>query len=279
MISFYPQPKLMQMIPTVPNALFGIERLNAGYQGPSVRVRRSSDFTVLDCRTAADIIAFCTGTNGFAAIAYDQSSNSRDLGQTTLGSQAKIYDSVTGLLKFGSTFVMSFDGVDDFLYRNDNCGVPNGSPEITTVTLFGAWTNTGNAPWSIGPPTGGGGPFEDCWYAGRNASTTMFAASRGPSRTFNTTDPTTTPGYLVQQKGLNANATAWVLRQNKTVCTQNAVTAGIQNLAIGVTRLASNVLQGQFCQMTCALHAHFNALLAGAELNALEQYLERMRVQ
>lgn len=279
MMSWYPVPQLMQCVATVPNALWGVERLNRGFGGATVRVRRSSDSAVSDCRTLADITAHCAGTNGFVSIAYDQSGNGRDIQHATASNQPKIYDSSTGILKFGRTAQMLFDAVDDFLYRTDNTGIPNGSPALTTFTLWGQWTNTANAPWSVGPATGGGGPFEDCWYAGRNTSTTMFAASRGPVRTFNTIDPSSTPQYCVQQKALNANATAWTLRQNKTACTQSAVTAGIQNLAAGITRLGSNVTETQFCAMTCAAHGHYNAVLAGADLDALEQYLERMRVQ
>lgn len=279
MMSWYPVPQLMQCVSTVPKGLWGIGRHNRGYAGATVRVRRSSDAAELDCKSQADIVTHCTGANGFCVTAYDQSSNGNDLTQATTANQPKLFDSSTGLLKFGSTPILSFDGTNDVLARGDICGIATGSPDLTTIALFGTWTNTGVTAWSTGPDSGASGL--DCWYSGHGASTTIFANYRGAFRTFNCTDPASAPSYFVYQKASGANANAITCRQNKSSLSENAVTAGAQNLSSSAaqTRMGAAVTGLQWAACTFAIHAHYNANLTSTVLDALEQYLERMRVQ
>jgi hypothetical protein len=266
----------MQYVITVPNALWGTERLNLGYRGPTMRVRRASDNATKDCYTRADIVSHCTGTNGFVNILYDQSGNARDLQPVSSSSrEPKVYDSSTGLLLSGNNLVMSFDGSDDILERADNCNIPTGSPALTSILYVGTWTNTSSAGWSMGPDSPGS---SNCWYLGHNASTTIFVSFRFGSRTFNCTDPSSGANYIVSRKAASANATAIDCRQNKSTLTQSAVTADTHVLAIGVTRLGGGPAGSQWAAMTAVVNGHWNAELTGADLDALEQYLERMRV-
>jgi hypothetical protein len=275
MIAWYPVSQLMQVVATVPNALWGIERLNRGYKGPTARVRRASDSVVADCYSQADIAAHCAGTNGFVNTLYDQSGNARDVTQATAASQPQCYSSATGVLKFGSTPVMQFDGTDDFLARNDNCGLPTGSPALTTVLLTGALTNTGIA-WSVGSDLTVNG---EAWYAARGTGTVAFSFRVFAYNFTAAPDPNSAPAYQLYQKALNALASATFIRENKTALTRTTGSDGTQVLNVGNTRLGASIAGGSCAAETVAVHGHWNALLAGADLAALEQVLERMRVQ
>ncbi len=268
----------MQLVPTVPNGLWSIERVNRGYNGPTVLVRRASDSASLGCYSQADIIAHCAGTNGFVSRVYDQSGSARDLAQGTTASQPKIYDSVTGLLKSGRTPIMAFDGTDDVLLRTDNTSLPDGSPAITTVMGISTWTNTGVTAWSVGPDILDG--VGRCWYGGHSAATTFFVSDRSSSRTWTCTDPAGFPCYVLYQKEASQSMHLIECRQNKTVLAQVSVAgAGTQVLSLGITRMGAAVQGAQWAAVNYFLHGHWNAKLIGGERDALEQVLERMRVQ
>jgi hypothetical protein len=85
-------------------AAYSLRRLDSGYSGDAVRVRRASDNTEQDIGFDANgdldtsaLATFCSGTNGFVKVWYDQSGNGNDAEQTTTASQPKIYDSSTGV--------------------------------------------------------------------------------------------------------------------------------------------------------------------------------------
>ena len=278
MIPLYPVPQIMQLVATVPNALWGIERLNRGYGGPTVNVRRASDNAAADCRSQEEIATLCAGTNGFVQTAYDQSGNGRDQSNATLAAQPKVYDSATGIVRSGATPLMQFDGVDDVLGRIDQCGINSvASPGLTTALMLGAWTNTGVTAWSLGPDNPGP---PNSWYQGHSASTTTFLSFRTGSRSFTCSDPSLARGYFVARKALNADASTIDLRQNKSTLTQTATVAGPMALeAGGATRVAAAVTAAQWAACTIGMLGHWQAQLSGAELDALEQVLERMRLQ
>jgi hypothetical protein len=84
-------------------AAYSLRLVYSYYDGPAIRVRRASDNAeqdigfsngVLDTSTLS---TFCSGTNGFVKVWYDQS-NGIDATQATTSQQPKIYDASTGVL-------------------------------------------------------------------------------------------------------------------------------------------------------------------------------------
>jgi len=82
---------------------FSLRKLNSTYTGNAIQVRRASDNTTQDIGfvnnqlDTSSLNTFCSGTNGFVTIWYNQSDVSNNLIQTTAASQPKIYDSSTGV--------------------------------------------------------------------------------------------------------------------------------------------------------------------------------------
>jgi len=82
---------------------FSLRKLNSSYSGNAIQVRRSSDNTTQDIGfvnnqlDTASLNTFCSGTNGFISIWYNQSDASNNAIQTTAANQPKIYDSSTGV--------------------------------------------------------------------------------------------------------------------------------------------------------------------------------------
>jgi hypothetical protein len=86
-----------------PNAEAGISfrKLRTDYSGSCIRVRRSSDNTEQDIGFVSNYIdtatltSFCSGTNGFIKIWYDQSENGNNVSQTSTSLQPQIVTSGT----------------------------------------------------------------------------------------------------------------------------------------------------------------------------------------
>jgi len=107
-------------------AAYSLRKLDRDYAGYAIRVRRASDNTEQDIGFNASrgldtsaLATFCSGTDGFVKVWYDQSSNGNDATQTTLGYQPKIYDSSTGVIENGSAGnekpAMEFNGTSQRL--------------------------------------------------------------------------------------------------------------------------------------------------------------------
>lgn len=86
-------------------AAYSLRRLRTGHTGYAVEVRRASDNSTRDIGFDADgnfhvsaLEEFCSGTDGYVTVWYDQTSNGYDVSQTDTTKQPKIYDSVTGLI-------------------------------------------------------------------------------------------------------------------------------------------------------------------------------------
>jgi hypothetical protein len=103
-------------------AAYSLRLLDSTYEGSAIRVRRASDNAEQDIGFDAGgdldttaLATFCSGTDGFVKVWYDQSGNGNDATQTTTGNQPKIYDSSTGVvtnndqpsLLFGSSAFMA----------------------------------------------------------------------------------------------------------------------------------------------------------------------------
>jgi hypothetical protein len=87
-------------------AAYSLRLLDSTYEGSAIRVRRASDNAEQDIGfdgngdlDTSALATFCSGTDGFVKVWYDQSGNENNATQTTIGNQPKIYDSVNGLIK------------------------------------------------------------------------------------------------------------------------------------------------------------------------------------
>jgi hypothetical protein len=90
-------------------AAYSLRLLDTNYEGSAIRVRRASDNAEQDIGFDAGgdldttaLATFCSGTDGFVKVWYDQA-GSNDATQTTTGNQPKIYDSSTGVIEEGSS--------------------------------------------------------------------------------------------------------------------------------------------------------------------------------
>jgi hypothetical protein len=101
-------------------AAYSLRKLRTAYSGSAIRVRRTSDnteqdigFNVFGELDTVSLASFCSGTDGFVKVFYDQSGNANDATQTATGSQPKIYDSVTGVVTENGKPAVEFDGSSD----------------------------------------------------------------------------------------------------------------------------------------------------------------------
>jgi len=287
MMTLYPVPPLMQSLATPPTALFGIERLNRGYTGPMMRVRRASDSASLDCYSQADIVTHCVGSNGFVSYAYDQSGNGRYLSQATLSLQPKIYDSATGLIKVGRTAMLLFSKTTQTrLSFPSLLGIPPGSPAITTAVVAGDWADTSPPAayqFGIGVNSSGDTVGEN-WAFGISTGLLFLTSRIGTRRFTPAPSPATGRNSFVAYKALNADASAWFLRQNRALLVQASLVAGTMTLPTPQrggegAAWGSYAWTNQYTDAKSGLLGYWNAVLVGAELDALEQFLERLRVQ
>ena len=90
-------------------AAYSLRLLDTDYTGSAIRVRRASDNAEQDIGFDSNgdldttaLATFCSGTDGFVKVWYDQSGNGLDAEQTTTGAQPKVYDSVNGVIEDGS---------------------------------------------------------------------------------------------------------------------------------------------------------------------------------
>ena len=88
----------------------------------AMAVRRASDNAVLPIGfdgsgnlDTATLASFCSGTDGFVAVWYDQSGNANHATQATTANQPKIYDSSTGVIEDNGKPAIDFDGSGDSL--------------------------------------------------------------------------------------------------------------------------------------------------------------------
>lgn len=85
-------------------AAYSLRLLNTDYTGDAVTVRRASDNTTtnigfVDGELDVDALnTFCSGTDGFVTVWFDQSGNGNDAANTTASEQPKIFDSVDGVI-------------------------------------------------------------------------------------------------------------------------------------------------------------------------------------
>jgi hypothetical protein len=103
-------------------AAYSLDQLNTSYSGAAIRVRRASDSTEQDIGfteeftlDTAALEAFCTGTNGFVAVWYDQSGEGNNAAQATTANQPKIYDAATGVQLENTLPAPTYNGTSMYL--------------------------------------------------------------------------------------------------------------------------------------------------------------------
>lgn len=176
-------PLLLNDYPGAAGA-WSVRQLDNTYTGYAIRVRRASDSTTQDIGFDANgdldtsaITSFCTGTQGYVSIIYDQSGNGVDLSQATTNRQPKIYDGgiVTKgtngrpSLQFnGSMNLVGSYGVNSDSYMSVfNVNAPSNTS--TTYVSYGQSTTTTGTPafGMISHDSGWFGNF--MWGAGQEA--------------------------------------------------------------------------------------------------------------
>ena len=99
----YPNGSLLLDGLTGSTGAFSLRLLSSSYVGNVIQVRRASDNTtqnigfVNNQLDVTSLNTFCSGTNGFVSIWYNQSDTNNNAIQTTSSNQPKIYDSINGV--------------------------------------------------------------------------------------------------------------------------------------------------------------------------------------
>jgi PKD repeat protein len=136
------------------SAAYSLRKVNIAYTGPAILVRRDSDNATLnigfvgeELDTAA-LLAFCTLSNGFVQIWYDQSQLGRHATQVVFGEQPQI---VSGgvIIETNSKPSVFFDGIDDSLLFT----FPFASAPFSTSIVGRQTLNTGARPIITGTTT------------------------------------------------------------------------------------------------------------------------------
>jgi hypothetical protein len=137
-----------------PAAAYSLRLLSSTYAGSAVRVRRSSDNSEQDIGFSGDdfdeasLATFCAATDGYVTKWYDQSGNSKDLAQTTAGTQPRI--SLTGITQpFASRYGISWGVTGNRrLFLGSALSALNSEPNsifltmITTSATYQSLVNT-----------------------------------------------------------------------------------------------------------------------------------------
>ena len=141
-----------------PGALYAysVRKLRSAYAGSALRVRRSSDnaeqdigFVGNDLDTSA-LTTFCSGTNGFVKIWYDQTANATDAAQTTTANQPTIVSS--GVINT----VSGIGSATPAINMNNWLEIPNVISALPSGTVFGVYKTTGlGAFWNYNDNLGG----------------------------------------------------------------------------------------------------------------------------
>jgi hypothetical protein len=128
-------------------AAYSLRLLDSDYTGSAIRVRRASDNAEQDIGFNANgdldtsaLATFCSGTDGFCKVWYDQSGNGLDATQAITGSQPKIYDNSAGVVTKNGKPGLFFNGAE---YID--------TPDISTtvITSFAVHDNDGNSPVNV----------------------------------------------------------------------------------------------------------------------------------
>ncbi len=129
---------------------FSLRKLKSSYSGNAIQVRRASDNTTQDIGfvnnqlDTATLNSFCSGTDGFVTIWYNQSDTSNNAIQTTAANQPKIYDSSTGCETNSGKPSINFIGANDNWLEVTDTSFGNIGDVISNFSVSHLTTGTGN---------------------------------------------------------------------------------------------------------------------------------------
>lgn len=219
---------------------FSLRLLSSFYLGNAIQVRRASDNTTQDIGfisgqlDVTSLNTFCSGTNGFVSVWYNQSDASNNAIQTTSANQPKIYDSVTGVelengkptikfIKSSSTWLevidTSFGNIGDVISFFSVCKLNSSNTNYPTL-ISKSYSEIGSASVYFQNTT------EELriWFnTGRNATSyTTFLGSQRLLSFINLLgvngNKVYIDGSLVSQKSVNENSGSnikkWAIGRN-----------------------------------------------------------------
>jgi len=261
------------------NAYSCYRKLRTAYAGSAFRVRRD-DLAVQDIGfvgnlvDTAALLTFVGAGSGFVTILYDQSGNGRDLAQATVANQPRIVNA--GVLEAfpSGRIAMSFDGVNDKLSRivaGNSTGI-TGSPNVTAGSVLQVITAT-CTPWWFGVNSAARAVGMDR-FAGAVGSVRKTHVGTDRRYTLITAMDTAGHGYVLQHTAGDTSQTGTV-RQNGTALAPGATGGSALVLNVADNAIEIGSYSGGASPMQGKLNCHllFNAVLAGADLAALETEL------
>jgi hypothetical protein len=187
-------PLVLDLYPNS-SAAYSLRKLRTAYSGNAIRVRRTSDnaeqnigFVSNGALDTAALTTFCSGTNGFVTVFYDQTGNNRNLIQTTAINQPQIANAGTLYLQINNKPTMFFNNTTSFLsvsnfVPNTGNGLRSVFTTFKAVNLQGFLTHvfhTGlavsNQAWGIATGTLLGDKFGNHYWSA-NAQGTITPVS------------------------------------------------------------------------------------------------------
>lgn len=224
------QPLLLDLYPNAA-AAYSVRKLRTAYTGNAIRVRRASDnaeqnigFDALGNLDTSALTTFCTGTNGFVTIWYDQSGNGKNSVQNTAIQQPQIVLNGS-VLTFNGKPRAQFDGSNDKLVFNQIAGVTGMT--LISVHKYNFISNNGN-PYE-GSDTilaYSGGFIEDASIGGRQNKAQIYFENGSSNFTAGATIATGTQ-YL--QFG-------YVSTAGSGISTNGSLTTGVAGLNTSIVR-------------------------------------------
>ena len=219
---------------------FSLRKLSSSYTGNAIQVRRASDNATQDIGfvnnqlDTATLNSFCSGTDGFITIWYNQSDTSNNAVQTTATNQPKIYDSSTGCeLENGKPAINFIKANSNWLEVADNTfghiqdAISNFSVfKINTGTTFHPviFSKSYSANGGIAFNLNGTGTLLDMWIDGSKSFNGVGSDIRGSQVLLNNIN-------LLGSNGLKMYIDSTLISQQTT--TQNLTGANTYKFAIG----------------------------------------------
>jgi hypothetical protein len=149
-------------------AAYSLRKLRAAYNGPAIRVRRSSDNTsqdigfntdgTLDTTALRTFVGTTSADSGYISIWYDQSGRTNDVINTTATQQPTILLNGVLITQFGKPTIR-FNGSQTVLTKSTVDFTLNGLTSVGIITVFNTVADNSTNPRGlmyIGPDSGWG---------------------------------------------------------------------------------------------------------------------------
>lgn len=121
---------VLDLVPEQAAAAYSVRKLSKDYNGPAIRVRRSSDNAEQDIYfdgsgnlDISTLLTFTSAADALVTTWYDQSGSGNHATQVTAAYQPKIVDTGSLVLESGKTSLL-FDGIDDYLRKTVTLNAP-----------------------------------------------------------------------------------------------------------------------------------------------------------